>query len=96
MNTKKAGALGAGVLLLATGLIAPTFTANATESSLMARYDNCTELNRDFRHGVSDRKKPRSWWIRNGATGKGAYKPKLYRSVKSTMDRDNDHIACEK
>ena len=31
-----------------------------------------------------------------GATHKGAYKPNLYRAVHSNLDRDDDHIACEK
>ena len=70
--------------------------ATGAERGTFARYDNCTELNRDFKHGVSDRKKPRRWWVNRGATRKGAYKPKLHRSVKSTMDRENNHIACEK
>ena len=42
------------------GLTVPTVTASSAQSSLKARYGNCTELNRDFKHGVSDRKKPRS------------------------------------
>ena len=75
---------------------APEPHASASGTEALAAYDNCTELNRDFSHGVSNKKKPRSWWIRRGATGKGAYKPNLYRSVQASMDRDHDNIACEK
>jgi hypothetical protein len=96
VNAKKVAALGAGALLVATGLAAPTVTAAGAERGTMSRYSNCTELNRDFKHGVSDRRMTKRQWIRKGATAKGAYKPKLYRAVKSSMDRDKDHIACEK
>ena len=71
MNTKKVAALGAGALLVATGLAAPTVTAAGAERGTMSRYSNCTELNRDFKHGVSDRRMTKRQWIRKGATAQG-------------------------
>ncbi len=83
-----------GVFLL--GLTSPVMATDDTMPSPRRAYDNCTELNRDFKHGISDRRMTRRQWIRKGATGKGAYKPNLYDKVHSAMDRDDDHIACEK
>jgi hypothetical protein len=74
----------------------PVMASDDTAPSPRRAYSNCTELNRDYRHGVSDRRMTKQQWIRKGATDKGAYKPTLYRRVESSMDRDNDHIACEK
>ena len=96
MNAKMVGALSAGVVLAATTLAVPAVSASGGERVVQARYDNCTQLNRDFSHGISNRHLTRRQWIRKGASGKGAYKPKLYRAVHSTMDADDDHIACEK
>jgi hypothetical protein len=95
MKAKRLVALGVGTLLVATTIVVPTWSASAGTRHTAA-YDNCTELNRDFKHGVSNRHMTKRQWIRRGATGKGAYKPKLYRRVESSMDRDDDHIACEK
>lgn len=82
-------------LLTCLSLAVPT-AATAVEQAPVAKgYDNCTALNRDFKHGVSDRHMTRHQWIRKGATGKGAYKPNLYDRVHSNLDRDDDHIACE-
>jgi hypothetical protein len=83
-------------LLFTAGLAALPVQAAQADTQARAMYSNCTALNRDYPHGVSDRRKPRSWWIRNGATGKGAYRPRLYDRVAGSMDRDHDHIACEK
>ena len=89
---------GVATAMFALGLLTvPADGATVSNVEPLGRqYDNCTELNRDFSHGVSNRRMTRQQWIRKGATGKGAYKPNLYRRVESTMDRDNDHIACEK
>lgn len=90
-------AAGAAVTLLAGMTGGAAMAAQAGAPAVHATgYANCTALNRDYSHGVSDQRHPRSWWIKRGATARGAYKPVLYRAVDSTMDRDHDHIACEK
>ena len=77
-------------------LLVPATSASSSVRHLQERYDNRTELNRDYKHGISNRHFTKRQWICRGATGKGAYRPRLYRRVESSMDRDNDHIACEK
>lgn len=85
-----------GVLLTAGGVMLPVTAADAaTTTTAVAAYANCTALNRVYHHGVSNRHLTRHQWIRRGASGKGAYKPRLYKRVHTTLDRDDDHIACE-
>jgi hypothetical protein len=85
-----AGLLTAGVLLVP---IAASDAAPTTPT--VASFSNCTELNHVYHHGISNRHFTRHGWIRRGASGKGAYRPRLYKRVHSNLDRDGDHIACE-
>lgn len=84
-------------VLLAAGSVVLPVTASdaATATAVAAGYDNCTDLNRVYHHGVSNRHLTRHQWIKRGASGKGAYKPRLYKRVHNSLDRDDDHIACE-
>jgi len=84
------------VLITAGGVVLPVTTSDAARTTTAAtRFSNCTELNHVYRHGISNRHLTRHGWIRRGASGKGAYKPRLYHRVHNNLDRDNDHIACE-
>ena len=105
MSASRRAATAAGAsLLLAAGLFtaAPSQATESTSSSAKAASttfawpSNCTQLNRRYSHGISDRRMTKRQWIRKGATGKGAYRPRLYKRVKANLDRDKDHIACEK
>jgi len=95
MVSKRTGALALTAALLAGGLLVPAAAATAQEGSAAA-YGSCDQLNRAYPHGVSDRRRSKAWWIRRGATAKGAYRPRLYRAVHANLDRDDDHIACER
>jgi hypothetical protein len=84
------------VLITAGGVVLPVASSDAARTTAdAASFSNCTELNRVYHHGISNRHFTRHGWIRRGATGKGAYRPRLYKRVHSNLDRDNDHIACE-
>lgn len=93
-NSIKRALAAVGVAgLLATGMV----TAPAEAAGVHAApFANCTALNKVYKHGISDQHHVRSWWIRRGATAKGAFRPTIYRQVAASMDRDHDHIACEK
>jgi hypothetical protein len=86
----------AACLLLTAGLFggAPAQAAQPTPTG--ATPSNCTQLNKKYPHGISNRHFTKRQWIKKGATAKGAYRPRLYRKVASNLDRDKDHIACEK
>ena len=85
------------VLITAGGVVLPvTVSDGARITTAAARFSNCTELNHGYHHGISNRHLTRHGWIRRGASDKGAYKPTLYKRVHSNLDRDDDHIACEK
>ena len=43
----------------------------------------------EWKHGICNRHFTRHQWIKRGAAGTGAYKPNLYRTAESSMDRDN-------
>ena len=93
---KKLATLGACAALAFTGVAVPVVVVSSADSTgSLATYGSCTELNRDYRHGISDRHMTKRQWIRKGASGEGAYKPNLYDQVHSNLDRDDDHIACE-
>jgi Excalibur calcium-binding domain len=93
---KKALLPAIGCLLAAGGVLVPVTAAGAaTTTPSAAAFANCTALNRVYHHGISNRHFTRHQWIHRGASGKGAYKPRLYRQVHSNLDRDKDHIACE-
>jgi Excalibur calcium-binding domain len=81
------------VLVMAGGVMVPITASDAATSG--AAFANCTALNHVYHHGVTNRHLTRHQWIHRGASGKGAYKPRLYRQVHSNLDRDKDHIACE-
>lgn len=84
------------VLASAAGVVLPVTASHAATTEVhAATYSNCTALNRDYPHGISNRHLTRHQWIRRGASGKGAYRPRIYRLVHNNLDRDNDHIACE-
>jgi hypothetical protein len=80
------------------GVVVLPITASdaAPPTAAAASFSNCTELNRVYHHGISNRHFTRHGWIRRGASGKGAYRPRLYKRVHTSLDRDDDHIACEK
>lgn len=94
MSAKKIGAHGAATVVLLSGLAVPAVSGSGSERSTLG-YGNGTELNRDYRHGISNKRMTKRQWIRKGATGRGAYKHNLSRVVHSAMDRDDDHIACQ-
>jgi hypothetical protein len=84
------------VFVMAGGVMVPVTASDAaTTSSAMAGFANCSDLNRVYHHGISNRHFTRHQWIVRGASGKGAYKPRLYKQVHANLDRDDDHIACE-
>jgi excalibur calcium-binding domain-containing protein len=84
------------VLITAGGVVLPVTASDAAgTASAVASFSNCTELNHVYHHGISNRHLTRHGWIRRGASGKGAYRPRLYKRVHSNLDRDGDHIACE-
>lgn len=80
-------------LMLAGAVTVPADAA--TTAPAVASFSNCTELNAVYRHGISNRHFTPRQWIRRGASGKGAYKPRVYKRVHTNLDRDDDHIACE-
>ena len=86
-----AGLVTAGAVML------PTTASDAATSTAAAvvGFSNCTQLNHVYHHGISNRHFTRHGWIVRGASGKGAYRPRLYKRVHSNLDRDDDHIACE-
>jgi Excalibur calcium-binding domain len=84
------------VLLTAGGLALPVTASDAAmTTAAVAGFSNCTELNHVYHHGISNRHFTRHGWIVRGASGKGAYRPRLYHRVHTNLDRDGDHIACE-
>jgi Excalibur calcium-binding domain len=86
----------AAMLTLGVGVVSPTgASAMPDESSAVAGFSTCRQLNADYPHGVSNRLKGRKWWVKRGATGVGLYCPRVYRQVKASLDRDRDNIACE-
>lgn len=87
----------APVLALGIGAASPTSaSAMPEESSALAGFSTCRQLNAEYPHGVSNRLKGRKWWVKRGATGVGLYCPRVYRQVKASLDRDRDNIACER
>lgn len=66
------------------------------EERALAGFSTCRQLNAEYPHGVSNRLRDRKWWVSRGATGVGLYCPRVYRQVKANLDRDRDHIACER
>lgn len=94
-----AGATTAAVcaLMLASGPVDAASTTGTGIHTLAKTYSSCAKLNKDFKHGITDKKnKSKSWWVARGATAKGAYRPGIYKNVHKNLDRDKDHIACEK
>ena len=92
MRFKRALAAAIATGSIATGLvaIAPAATAHTT-----GIHDNCTNLNKKWKHGVG----------RKGAHDKGGSVTNFTRNTKAykkavrhngTLDRDHDGIACEK
>ena len=96
MRVRSAVVSGSALVLAVTCLGLVPSEASDVDGASAKGFDNCTELNRAYSHGVSDKHFSKRKWIQKGASGKGKYKPSLYRQVASTMDRDDDHIACEK
>jgi len=93
-NRTAGAALVSAVLVL--GLTGPVSAGADTSALARAAYANCTELNQRYAHGVMKRHYTKRQWTHKGATGKPAYRPRLYRQVRTAMDRDYDGIACEK
>jgi len=75
-------------LILAMGTV-----SSVNAQTKVKTYKNCTELNKDYKGGVS-----KSSSVKNKG-GKTKYKPfvskELYEANKKS-DRDKDFIACEK
>lgn len=91
----------ASASILAATLFTPVVTAASATTKgpevLAKSYSSCAELTKDYKHGISDKKdKPKSWWVSRGATAKGNYRPAIYANVHRNLDRDGDHIACER
>jgi hypothetical protein len=93
MTMSKAAAAFAGVALAASTL---TFVGPVSAHTI-GIHDNCTNLNKKWPHGVGTR----------GAVDRtsGVRVTTFYRNTTAywaaehhngTLDRDNDHIACEK
>jgi hypothetical protein len=81
-------------ILLSFGLVlAFSFGAPQSAEAKAKTYNNCTELNKDYKGGVS-----KSSSVKNKG-GKTKYKPyvskALYEANKKS-DRDKDLIACER
>lgn len=83
-------------LCLAAGLVLTLSTATLSTASAESKakvYDNCTELNKDYKGGVAISSSTKN------KGGKTKYKPhvskELYNANKKS-DRDKDGIACEK
>lgn len=83
--------LGATAIAAGCALAAPT-------AAVAKSYDNCTQLNKDYKHGVSKSKSAAQKQVRagNGMPAYGSKAQKVYAAVKSTMDRDKDGTACER
>jgi hypothetical protein len=72
-------------------------TASASSNPMFkARFSTCHKLNRTFHHGVMTNHYNRREWTALGATGRPAYRPRLYARVEERLDSDNDGIACER
>lgn len=89
MRTTRLAAAAIGLALAATGTTVP---ANAHTTGI---HDNCTNLNKKWPHGVGKRHAR----DKGGNVTNFKRSTKLYRIANnhnSTLDGDNDGIACEK
>lgn len=74
-----------------------TVAHSATAAIAPVKYKNCTQLNLAYPHGVGlpgakDKvKTPRDIPVRNFTVNTA-----IYNANKTLLDRDKDHIACEK
>jgi hypothetical protein len=84
--------MSAGMMLGSLGVAAAT----TGDPSSRATFANCTALNKTYPHGVEKLRYAKAQWTRKGATGQPAYRPRVYSSVYTTMDRDRDGVACER
>ena len=78
------------------GVAGPTTATTNGAANLKTRFSTCHKLNRTFHHGVMTNHYNRREWRAAGATGRPAYRPRLYARVADRLDRDGDGIACER
>jgi hypothetical protein len=91
-STRAIVALASAAVVTAAGLLAPV------AASAQTYYSNCTALHQDFRHGVA--KSYRAALREHRATGYpmaayGRHARSVYWANESSMDADNDGVACE-
>lgn len=84
-------------IAIATLALAP-LVAVTTPAEASPGYRNCTQLTRDFSHGVARSKAAARYQVRQGnslpAYGKRA--KRVYWVSRSDLDRDKDGTACER
>ena len=91
MNSRRLAAATASIGLILAGA-ATTVPANAHTTGI---HDNCTNLNKKWAHGVGKR----NAHDKGGNVTNFKRSNRLYRIANnhnSTLDGDNDGIACEK
>lgn len=91
MNSRRLAAATASIGLVLAG-VSITVPASAHDTGI---HDNCTNLNEKWPHGVGKRKAK----DKGGNVTNFKRSTKLYRIANnhnSTLDGDNDGIACEK
>ena len=77
-------------------VVGPTSATASSAVTLKTGFSTCHKLNRTFHHGVMTNHYNRREWRAAGATGRPAYRPRLYARVADRLDHDDDGIACEK
>ena len=85
-------------VLIGIAITASTLTVAAPADAAGLRYDNCTRLAKDYKHGVAKSRTAAMKQVRAGY-GRPAYGDRarrVYWANESRLDRDSDGTACER